>query len=63
MSGTGLMPDTGILSAHEPLFAEQLLIRERFYAGELFAFEEFEAGASAGGDVGDLIGYAGLVDG
>ncbi len=31
--------------------------------GSFFAFEEFEAGAAAGGDVGDLVGYAGLVDG
>ena len=40
-----------------------LLIRQRFDAGEFLAFEEFEAGAAAGGDVGDLVGYAGLVDG
>jgi hypothetical protein len=29
-------------------------------AGEGFAFEEFEAGSAAGGDVGDLVGDAGL---
>src|ERR1035438_9456272 len=40
-----------------------LLVGEGFYAGEFFAFEEFEAGAAAGGDVGDLVCYAGLVDG
>ncbi len=40
-----------------------LLVRQRFHAGEFLAFEEFEAGAAAGGDVGDLVGYAGLVDG
>src|SRR5579885_2189601 len=42
---------------------ERLLVGEGFYAGELLAFEEFEARAAAGGDVGDLVGYAGLVDG
>src|SRR5208283_2597424 len=40
-----------------------LLVRQRFHAGQLLAFKEFEAGAAAGGDVGDLVGYAGLVDG
>jgi hypothetical protein len=43
--------------------AKCLLIGEGFDAGELFAFEEFEAGSAAGGDVGDLVGIAGLVDG
>jgi len=40
-----------------------LLVSEGFDAGELFAFEELEAGSAAGADVGDLVGYAGLVDG
>ena len=42
---------------------QYLLFRQRFHAGELFAFEELEAGAAAGADVGDLVGHAGLVDG
>ena len=33
-----------------------LFVGQGFYAGEFFAFEEFEAGAAAGGDVGDLVG-------
>ncbi len=40
-----------------------LLIRQGFDAGELFAFEELEAGSAAGGDVGDLVGDACVVDG
>lgn len=40
-----------------------LLVGEGFDAGKFLAFEEFEAGAAAGGDVGYLVGYAGLVDG
>ena len=45
------------------LAAISLFVGEGFDAGELFAFEEFEAGAAAGADVGDFVGYAGLVDG
>ena len=41
----------------------RLLVGQGFDAGQLLAFEELEAGAAAGGDVGDLVGYAGLVDG
>src|SRR5271166_6184167 len=39
-----------------------LLVRQGFHTRQLFAFEELEAGAAAGGDVGDLVGYSGLVD-
>ena len=42
---------------------QRLLVREGFYAGEFFAFEELQAGTAAGADVGDFVGYAGLVDG
>src|SRR5260370_32228329 len=34
-----------------------------FDAGEFVSAEEFEGGAAAGRDVGDLVRYAGLVDG
>jgi hypothetical protein len=40
-----------------------LFVCQRFNAGQFLAFEKFEAGSAAGGDVRDLIGYAGLVDG
>src|ERR1700759_4497477 len=40
-----------------------LLVGECFDAWEFLAFEELEAGAAAGGDVSDLVGIAGLVDG
>jgi hypothetical protein len=43
--------------------AKPLVVSQSGYAGEGFAFEEFEAGSSAGGDVGDAIGDAGLLDG
>ncbi len=43
--------------------ANDLFFGQGFDAGELFAFEEFEAGSAAGGDVGDLVGDAGLADG
>jgi len=39
-----------------------LLVGQGFDAGEFFAFQEFEAGSAAGGDVGDFVGYSGLVD-
>ena len=40
-----------------------LLVGEGFDAGEFAAAQEFEGGAAAGGDVRDLVGNAGLVDG
>src|SRR5882757_7580667 len=40
-----------------------LLIGQCRHTRQGFAFEEFEAGSSAGGDVGDLRGDAGLMDG
>ena len=41
---------------------QRLLVGERGDAGEGFAFEELERGAAAGGDVGDAVGDAGLLD-
>ncbi len=43
--------------------AGALLVGQGFNAGQLLAFEKFEAGAPAGGDVRYLIGIAGLIDG
>ena len=39
------------------------LVGESGHSGEGLAFEEFEAGTAAGGDVGDAVGEAGLLDG
>ena len=39
------------------------LVGQGFYAGEFFAFQEFEAGAAACRDMGDFVGYSCLVDG
>lgn len=41
----------------------ELLVREGLNTGKLFTFEELKAGAAAGADVGDFVGYACLVDG
>ncbi len=40
-----------------------LFVCQRGNAGEGLAFEVFEAGAAAGGDMGDLRGVTGFVDG
>jgi hypothetical protein len=39
-----------------------LFVGQGFYAGKFLAFEKLQAGAAAGADVGDLVGYPGLVD-
>ena len=39
-----------------------LLIRQSLDAGKFFAFEEFERSSAAGGDVSNLVRYAGLSD-
>src|ERR1039458_4687497 len=39
-----------------------LLIRQRLHAGQFLAFQKLQRSPAAGGDVGDLVGYAGLVD-
>lgn len=41
----------------------QLLIAKGFDAGEVFAFDEFEGGTAAGGDVGDFVIETELTDG
>ena len=43
--------------------AEPLVVCQSSDTGEGFAFEEFEAGSAAGGDVGDEVADAGLLDG
>jgi hypothetical protein len=43
--------------------ANLLLFCQSGDSWEGFAFKEFEAGSSAGGDVGDAVGVAGLLDG
>src|SRR5690349_8901077 len=43
--------------------SEEILFVEDLHAGEVAALEEFEGGAAAGGDVGDLVGEAHLGDG
>jgi hypothetical protein len=60
-SGVKAAPDAGLI-VHWPLFSG-LFVRQRFHAGQLLAFEELEACSAAGGDVGDLVGQSGLVDG
>src|ERR1700690_4327373 len=40
-----------------------LLVRQRFHARQLPAFEELQRRAAAGGDVSDLVGHAGGFDG
>ena len=40
-----------------------LFIQQAGYAGQLFALQEFQAGAAAGGDVGHLVGIAQLLHG
>src|SRR3954447_16600785 len=42
---------------------QMLLVRQGFHARQFLAFQEFQRSAAAGGDVGNLVGYAGLVDG
>src|SRR5689334_15722165 len=46
-----------------PCLSGSLLVGECDDAGEGFAFEEFQRGAAAGGDVGNLFAQAGLLDG
>jgi hypothetical protein len=45
-----------------PVAQQLLLVCEGFDAGEFFAFEELEAGAATGADVGDLVGYDLVLD-
>src|SRR3954447_21169484 len=40
-----------------------LLIVQRFHAGQFLGFQKFQWSAGAGGDVGDLVGRPGLIDG
>ena len=51
----------GLLHLHE--LAEPLIVCQCGDAGEGLAFEEFEAGSTARGDVSDAVGDAGLLDG
>mmetsp|Transcript_33715 Transcript_33715/g.107745 ORF Transcript_33715/g.107745 Transcript_33715/m.107745 type:complete len:231 (+) Transcript_33715:307-999(+) len=46
-----------------PIHPSFLGVIEGGDAGEFLAFKEFEGGAAAGGDVGHLVGEAGLFDG
>src|ERR1019366_4385658 len=39
------------------------LVAKRFYPGQFLAFQKFQRGAAAGGNVSDLVGYAGGFDG
>src|SRR6185503_4672450 len=57
------MPNPAALTHCRVSWRDELLVCEGFDSREFFAFEEFEAGAAARGDVRDLVRYAGLVDG
>ena len=54
------MPDAAFLTTTDH---RSRLLRQRLDARQLLAFEKFERSSAAGGDVRDLVRYAGLVDG